>query len=187
MLLTREGGRGTWRVAGLVVLGSVGIACADLPAAPPESTGSVGPVILDGAVASLQQLAFETLEGLSSNDRGRLERLRLTEYQHNQLVWPQLPASRPEANYPVEFAWKNIQLRNRRALNRLLWDFGGHELALLGVECRDEPERFAGFRVLKDCWVSFTLDREAAEPQQLFRYVLDWDGQYKVFRFYDPD
>jgi len=178
------------RLAGLALLLSLGAGCTELPAAPrdhPAGTGSVGPLILEGAVASLEQLAFETLEGIGANDRDRLERLRLTEYQHNQLVWPQLPASRPEANYPVDFAWTNIELRNRRALGRILWDFGGHELALLGVECRAAPERFASFRVLKDCWVSFTLDRREAAPQQFFRYVLDWDGQYKVFRFYDPD
>lgn len=177
-----------WTAVLLVV--SLGAGCSELPAAPdasPGGAGSVGPVVLDGAVASLEQLAFETLEGITANDRARLERLRLTEYQHNELVWPQLPASRPEANYPVDFAWQNIELHNRRAVNRMLWDFGGHQLALLGVECRAEPEFFESFRVLRDCWVSFTLDREEAAPQQFFRYVLDWDGQYKVFRFYDPD
>ncbi len=176
------------RLTRLALIVSLPTACTDLPSAP-EATpeGSVTPVILDGAVASLEQLAFETLEAITAVDRDRLDRLRLSEYQHNQLVWPQLPASEPEANYPVDFAWKNIELRNRRAVGRLLWDFGGHEMALLGVECRAEPEYFASFRVLKDCWVSFTLDREQTAPQQFFRYVLDWGGQFKVFRFYDPD
>ena len=125
------------------------------------------------------------LEGLSSGDVRRLERIRLTEYEHNQLVYPQLPASAPEVNHPADLAWANIQRRNDRARGRLLASYRGHGLSLLGIECRAEPEYFPSFRVLRDCWVSFTVDREPVDPVQLFRYILDWDGQHKIFRYYD--
>ncbi len=41
--------------------------------------------------------------------------------------------------------------------------------------------------MLKDCWVGFTVDGHPEPPQQLFKYVVDWDGQFKIFRYYDPD
>jgi hypothetical protein len=31
------------------------------------------------------------------------------------------------------------------------------------------------------------MDREHVGEEQFFKYVLDWNGQYKIFRYYDPD
>jgi hypothetical protein len=180
--MVRKTSRGL--IALTVACGSA--ACSELPAGPaPDGSRSVAPVVLYGATASLQQLAFEALEGLQHGDVARLERVRLTEYEHNELVYPELPASAPEANHPADLAWGNIQLRNNRAVGRLLARYRGHSLSLLGIECLKDTEVFRSFRVHRDCWVSFTVDREAVPPVQLFKYVLDWEGQFKIFRYYD--
>lgn len=154
---------------------------------PVEPVRSETAVRLEGAVGSLQQLAFETLEGLSSRDTARLERIRLTEYEHNELVWPELPASAPEVNYPVDLAWQNISIRNLRARERLFWKYAEHRLMLHDVDCREEPETFPSFTVHKDCWVQFSVEGGQPVWQQFFRYALDWQGQYKIFRYYDDD
>jgi hypothetical protein len=180
---------GTARIAAVAAAGLVCGACSGStgPDTGPDPAPSLTSLRLEGAVGSLQQLAFVALEGVATGDRARLEGVRLTEYQHNVLVWPELPASRPEANYPVDWAWQNISVRNHRALGRLVARYEGHNLSLLGVECREDPELFASFRVLKDCWVTYLMDRERAGEEQFFKYVLDWNGQYKIFRYYDPD
>ncbi|MDX1393205.1 MAG: hypothetical protein R3195_02395 [Gemmatimonadota bacterium] len=176
------------RAARLAVAVSLLAGCSSSPGGlDSDGSRSLLPVVLQGATESIEQLAFEALEGLSAGDVGRLERIRLTEYEHNQLVYPQLPASAPEVNHPADLAWGNIQRRNHRARGRLIYKYGGHALSLLGVECRADPEYFRSFRVLRDCWVSFTVDRERVDPVQLFKYVLDWDGQFKIFRYYDDD
>ena len=174
------------RIVLSVALGVTIAGCGATPVGPERPTAaSVGPVVLVGAVGSLEQLAFETLEGLSVGDVSRLERIRLSEFEHNELVWPELPASAPEVNHPVDLAWANIELRNRRARTRLLGWYGGRRLSLLGVECRLADEVFPSFRVLRDCWVSFTSDREEMAPVQFFKYAIDWNGQFKIFRYYD--
>jgi hypothetical protein len=174
------------RIALIAALGGAAVGCESTPAAPDRPTAaSVSPVVLIGAVASLEQLAFETLEGLAVGDEARLERIRLTEYEHNELVWPELPASAPEVNHPVDLAWANIELRNHRARRRLLIRYGGRRLSLLGIDCRLPDEVFPSFRVLKDCWISFSSDHEEMEPVQFFKYAIDWNGQFKIFRYYD--
>lgn len=56
----------------------------------------------------------------------------------------------------------------------------------MDVECRGPTERFRSFRVHTDCWVSFAMDGRRLGPQQLFKDVLEWDGQFKIFRYYEP-
>lgn len=178
-------GHGCGVAAGALIAGVLS-GCGTSPVGPDRpGSASVAPVVLVGAVGSLEQLAFETLAGLVNEDVARLEGIRLTEYEHNELVWPELPASAPEVNYPVDFAWANIQVRNLRARQRQLARFGGHRLSLIGVECRLPDEVFPSFRVLRDCWVTFTVDQEQVDTVQFFKYAIDWDGQFKIFRYYD--
>lgn len=141
---------------------------------------------LSGSVSSLEELATEVLAGLAWADTLRLELVRLTEYEHNELVWPELPAGRPESNFPVDAAWRNIAQRNRAALETLLPVYRGHDLSLTRVECRGETQTFASFRVETDCWITLQRDCERLPPQQLFKDVLVWDGQHKIFRYYEP-
>lgn len=141
---------------------------------------------LPGSVGSLEELATEVLAGLASVDTARLRALRLTEDEHNDLVWPRLPAGAPENNFPADLAWRNISLRNAKALLRLLPTYRGHDLALTGVECRGPTERFESFHVRTDCRVAFRRDGEELPPQQLFKDVLVWDGEHKIFRYYEP-
>ncbi len=141
---------------------------------------------LSGSVSSLEELATEVLAGLASADTSRLEAVRLTEHEHNDLVWPELPAGQPGSDFPVDIAWDNISLRNRAALGRLLSAYDGHALGLVGVECRGEKATFESFEVRTDCWVTLERDGDTLPPQQLFKDVLDRDGELKIFRYYEP-
>jgi hypothetical protein len=141
---------------------------------------------LSGSVSTLEELAAEVLVGLASADTARLERVRLDEAEHNELVWPELPAATSGAGFPVDVAWENISARNRSALSRLLSEHGGTEVDLRGVECRGPTREFESFVVHTDCWVSLTRDDERLPPKQIFQDVLDWDGELKIFRYYEP-
>lgn len=141
---------------------------------------------LSGSVSSLEELATEVLAGLASADTSRLEAVRLTEHEHNELVWPELPAGQPEANFPVDAAWRNITQRNRAALEALFAVYEGQDLELVEVECRGETVSFEGFRVETDCRVTLDRDGERLPPQQLFKDVLVRDGGHKIFRYYEP-
>ena len=139
---------------------------------------------LSGSVSSLEELATEVLAGLASADTSRLEAVRLTEREHNELVWPELPAA--GSAFPVDIAWRNISLRNRAALAGLFAVYDGHDLEPRGIECRGDTRAFESFRVRTDCWVTLERDGERLPPQQIFKDVLVWDGEHKIFRYYEP-
>jgi hypothetical protein len=141
---------------------------------------------LAGSASSLDELGESVLDALVRQDTTTLERFRLDERQHNEVVWPELPASAPEVNFPVDYAWTNIQNRNRRSLTRILGLFADRSPGLEAVECRGTTERFATFEVLTDCWVVFTADGSPGVWEaQLFKDVLIRGGSLKVFRYYD--
>lgn len=141
---------------------------------------------LSGSASSLEELATTVLAGLAAADTSLLESVRLTEREHNELVWPELPASAPDIDYPVDLAWGNISTRNRAALGDLDAAYGGHDLRFAEIECRGPTEPFESFVVHTDCWVTLERDGEQIAPQQLFKDVLDWNGGLKIFRYYEP-
>ena len=146
------------------------------------------PAAFDGSMPTLERLAEHVVAALVSEDRPALEQVRLTEHEHNEVVWAELPASAPEVNFPLDYAWTNIQNRNARSLGRILPMYGGREIELELVDCRGERARFESFEVLTDCWLVFRLagQRDLYEAQ-VFKDVLVRGGGYKIFRYYEEE
>ena len=119
----------------------------------------LGELALPGSSLSVEALARDALRGLAASDAMLLNRLRLTETEHNEVVWPELPASAPEIGFPVDFAWRNIQLRNESALERVAGWYRSNPVRYQVAECRGETRAFATFRVHTDCWVLFLTAR----------------------------
>lgn len=156
--------------------------------APPEVHGVDESLRFVGSAPTLDELGSRVLAALAKSDMAALERIRLTEQEHNRIVWPELPASAPEVNFPVDYAWANIENRNRRGLDRIAPLFANRTLTLRNVECRGRTETFATFRVATDCFVVFGAD---GSPElwevQLFKDVVERGGGHKIFRYYDEE
>ena len=165
-------------VAAFALLTSVTVAgCADQASGGESRT-------LAGSAESPSALASRVLGALSAGDTALLSSVRLTEREHDELVWPELPAASPEVNYPVDLAWQNIQTRNHAAVASLTRAYEGHELGLEYVECRGGTQEFQTFVVLTDCYVGFRDGRDTVVERQLFKDILRMNGEHKIFRFY---
>lgn len=152
--------------------------------------GSEGPAFageppFPGSARSVEALGETVLAALVAGDTLALEDVRLTEREHNEVVWPELPASRQEVNFPVDLAWENITLRNRRDLFRILPWYAGRSPDLEAVECRGERQEFASFFVLTDCYIVFDAGAEGVLEAQVFKDVLVRNGGHKIFRYYE--
>ena len=144
-----------------------------------------GELALQGSAPSVEALARDALRGLAAADTALLNALRLTESEHNEVVWPELPASAPEIGFPVDLAWRNIQLRNTAALSRIGAWYRSNPVRYQVTECKGETREFATFDVHTDCWVLFLTTRGELLEAQLFKDVLERDGGFKIFRYYD--
>ena len=150
-----------------------------------EASRRPGEQAFPGSSPSVEALARDALRGLASSDDGLLESLRLTESEHNEVVWPELPAGAPEVGFPVDFAWRNIQLRNQSALARVGGWYDSNPVRHQGTECRGATQEFATFRVHTDCWVLFLTVRGELLEAQLFKDILERGGGFKIFRYHE--
>lgn len=168
------------------VLCGLAIAIAGACDSTPEASGEASPYLeLTGGAGDLSSLGRLVVEAIGRTDTVTLEALRLTEHEHNDLVFPRLPAGQPPQNFPVDIAWANIRTRNSVAVLRLFERYAGKQLTFETVECIGETEKFEGFEVATDCWTEFTDSNGNRHRAQLFRHVLSSDGRYKIFRYYD--
>lgn len=142
---------------------------------------------LPGSSGSLDELGSGIVEAFRAADRAALEAFRLTETEHNTVVWPELPASRGEFPFPLDLAWRNIQLRNRRAIPRARAVLRQAEpIEFDSVACLGETQAFETFVVHTDCHIRFHT-RGRLYRLRLFKDVLERNGGFKVFRYYDED
>lgn len=154
---------------------------------PPGDEGTAdGRARFPGSADTVDEVGVLVLEALVAADTQALAAVRLGEHEHNRIVWPELPASRPEVNFPLDYAWANIEMRNASSLARILPLFEALRPSFQRVECRGPTEEFRTFEVLTDCWVIFA-DAESGDilEMQIFKDVLMRGGGYKVFRYYD--
>jgi hypothetical protein len=151
-----------------------------------ETAAPTPPRLSQGA-GSLESLGDSVWQGLAHGDTAALSRMKVTEHEHNRVMWPEMPASNPEANFPVEVAWRNIRARDRAAMAHLLPTYAGSDARLRATRCAGEPRRYESYEALTDCHLMLeTRDGEELRVQA-FRYVVRMDGRYKVVRYYGEE
>lgn len=172
----------------LLALALSGCAPGDPGEPGAASTAAEPDLRFDGAAPTLDVLGEQVLTALRRGDRVGLQLVRLTEYEHNEVVWPELPAAATEVGFPLDYAWRNIENRNARGIERIIPLFEDRDVTVHRVECRGETEHFETFHVLTDCWVVFAAqDSLRLFEAQLFKDVLVRGGGHKIFRYYDEE
>lgn len=161
----------------IAILVSILLGCSS-PAPEPES----GPEAFSGWVATLEELGRRALAGVVAGDTTSLERIRLNEYEHNEVIYPEFPATE---SFPVEMAWQNIELRNYRDLSRQLAWFAGEPVEYRETFCRGETQEYRSFVALTDCWIAFDHAEHGPLRVQLFKDVVVRGGRHKLVRYYD--
>ena len=128
--------------------------------------------------------ARAVLNALDRGDTSALRALRLTEREHNDVIWPELPAGKPPINFPVDEAWANIQRRNERALRRIGPFFRESGVELESAACEGR-EVFDSFTVHTACTVAVRLRDGRRYRMTVFKDVVERSGAWRAFRYYD--
>ena len=147
-------------------------ACGRATAAPLEHTFS-----------SPTDLARAVLAGVSTGDRHALEALALSEREFRERVWPELPASRPERNLPLDYIWEDLSQKSQGHLRRTLAQHGGRRYSLIGVEFVGETTSYPTFEVSRKAQLLVRDDAGQEQSLRLFGSVLRSGSEYKVFSY----
>lgn len=156
----------------LVVLGATTAIRSGRPSLPLART-------FDSAEAA----AREVLEALAARDIGTLAHLAVTEHEFRQIIWPELPSSRPEVNLPVAYAWGTLAQNSQGSLASTLATHGGRRYTLVTLRVTGRSTPYETFTVHRD--VALDVNDEAGTRRQIrvFGSLLERNGRWKVFSF----
>lgn len=155
----------------------VAMAACSRPTAPSNKTS------LANTFESPEALAQGVLDALARKDVARLNVLALSEAEFRDLVWPELPASRPERNVPVDYAWQQMKQRSDGALEGTLGRYGGRPLTFVRTRYTGETTTYQSFAVMRESEVVATDEEGRELVLQLFGSAMVKDGRYKLFSF----
>jgi hypothetical protein len=144
-----------------------------LPACAPSAPAHAQP--------SPEELARCVLDALSARDVQRLQELTLTEQEFRDIVWPELPASRPERNLTAEYVWNDMRTKSAAGLQRALAVHGGQRQSLVEIAFTGGASRGRHHLIHRKSLVTVQREDGTRDAVRLFGSVWEYGGGYKVF------
>lgn len=157
----------------LLTLSSVVIACGTAP--PPES--------YTGLSATKEAAAQAVVDALAARDVERLTALAVTEVEFRRHIYPELPASAPEVNMPVDYLWADTNMKSRGQLARTLEEHGRRAMTVESVRFGGRPTEYDGFTIHPDTYVTVRDAAGATRELRLFGSMIETATGWKVYSY----
>jgi len=138
---------------------------------------------IHGAEGSPDALARTVLLAIERQDAARLRALALSYEEFRAVVWPELPAARPERNLPLDYVWNDLRVKSETALRRTMAGRGGEPLELLRVGFMGETTQYRTYLVHRQAVLTVRGGDGVQESVRLFGSVFEQDGRFKVFSY----
>jgi hypothetical protein len=138
---------------------------------------------LEHTFAGSEEAARAVLEAVWTRDTERLLQLAVTEEEFRSVVWPRLPASRPEVGMPLDYLWRDTFARSRAGVGEVLRDHGGRRLHLDSVVFGGPSTDYGTFSIHPETRLTVTDDRGHRATVRLFGSMIESGGRWKVYGF----
>jgi len=140
---------------------------------------------LAGTSGSPEEVCRRALEALKHNDTLGLQRLRLTEFEHDSLLVPQMPASPAGLERDMDMAWRLLDQRSIKGIRRAMEDYGGRRFSLVKVRFTKPEERFGHLVAHKGTEVTVRDSSGVELVLPIFGSILEDNGRYKLVSIRD--
>jgi hypothetical protein len=138
---------------------------------------------LQPTLESPEAVASAVLEGLRSADLSSLRQLALTENEFHVLVWPKLPASRPERNVPWDYAWNDLAAKSDANLRARLSGWQDRGYTVVNVAFTGGVTDYETFRVHRDTVLTLRDGQGNVSKGRLLGSMIEQAGRFKVFSY----
>ena len=135
------------------------------------------------AAPSAEALGRDVLSALEHGDAARLRELAVAEREFREVIWPELPAARPERNLPAEYVWADLRMKSEAGLRRLLAEHGGKPQRFVRVDFGGETTQHQTYLIRRETIVVVQDAAGRERPLRLFGSTLERDGGFKVFSY----
>lgn len=132
---------------------------------------------------SPEAVSRAVVKALSERNLAALRALALTRDEFEVLVWPKLPASRPERNLPMDYVWDELAAKSDASLRARLAGWQDRGFAIVAVEFKGAVTDHGTYIVHRDTVLTLK-DRDGREEAgRLFGSMIQQRGRYKVFSY----
>ena len=146
-------------------------------------SGCGAPAPLANTETSAEALATAVLDALAAGDADRLAGLAVDGREFRDVVWPELPSSRPERGVPVSYAWADLRQKSSNALRRLVARWGGRRFTLLGVAYDGETTDYSSYRVHRETRLRVRDESGREMDVHFYGSTLVRGDEHKVFSY----
>lgn len=132
---------------------------------------------------SPEAVARAVVRGFAERNLGALRELAVTDAEFRIVVWPKLPASRPERNLPLDYVWKDLAAKSDDNLRARLakWEDRGFVLASLFF--KGGVTDYGTFKVHRDTELRLRDQAGNEETGRLFGSIIEYEGRFKIFSY----
>lgn len=146
-------------------------------------TAQLRPPKLRHGASSPEELARKVLDGLQAGDLPALESLALSADEFREFVWPELPASNPKTNVPLDFVWGEVRMRSSARLQQMLRTLKGESFSLVRVSHRGPRTDYRTHRAYSDFEIILRDPGGREREYLLFGTLVEMDGVWKVYSY----
>ena len=139
---------------------------------------------LENTFETPEAVSQAVLTALEAEDYETLRSYALSEEEFRDIVWPELPASRPERNVPLSYAWGDLNQKATNSLKTLVFGgAGGRHYELQRVEFDGETTPYETFLVHRDARLVVRDDQGIERRVNFFGSIIERRGRYKLFSY----
>jgi hypothetical protein len=142
---------------------------------------------LEPTWGSAEEASRAFLEALAENDFEKLRAMALGEEEFADVVWPELPSSRPNRNLPLDYAWRDLSQKSTSSLRRVAHRYGGRRFRLERVDFLGETTEYTTFAVHREARLTLIDEEGVQQRLRLFGSMIERGGRFKLFSFVNDD
>jgi hypothetical protein len=140
---------------------------------------------LTNSSASPEDVCQKILGALERQDTLGLLQLRLTKFEHDSLLVPQMPLPPPGVERDMGMAWYMLEQRSMKGIRRALDDYGGQRFSLVKVRFTKPAEKLGYLVAHKGTEVTVRDSTGAEFTLPIFGSILEDNGRFKLVSIRD--
>jgi hypothetical protein len=127
------------------------------------------------------------LDAIERKDVDALHALALNREEFTCVIWPDLPAARPERNLSPGFVWGDLNQKSNAALHHTLASHGGRRYQLTALRFLGGSTRYDSYVVHRESELVVADGHGSERPVRFFGSIVEKDGRFKVFSYVIDD
>jgi len=132
---------------------------------------------------SPEAVAGAVVRGFADRNLEALQELAVTEAEFRLVVWPKLPASRPERNLPFEYVWKDLAAKSEDNLRARLAKWEDRGFVLVSLLFKGGVTDYGTYKVHRDTELRLRDKDGREETGRLFGSIIEYQGRFKIFSY----